>query len=465
MRCARILLAVAAALVAAPTARCGAMDTEPLSLEAVVGAALANNIEAHLLRSAVTSAELDTFAAHSVYEPKLYTSLNSFDRSGTELGSTFEAGVTRLLRSGSRIGVGVLNSRYGQSTLSELKFSYTLPFFGNHDREALLAIEEAQLGESARARALRAGLEDIVLRAVAVYYEVVLAKDSEAVADSGAEAAQSLYRIAQIRAQSAADGPIALRAAALQVQQAQYALRQARHRHANAEAQLRLLAGFTPQTPLSIVQSVPAIDAEPADESLEALTEIALSNRADLNNLRAELGPLERRTHLAHNTFLAPIDITLQVSMTGQGIDFDDALDLDEPQFGVGMAMALGDRSERDVAQRRLDLELQNRRYALTYLEYSVRAEVEQVYFELHDHRAQALLAAEQTLLASDELAQTTTKFRAGSSDVRAALDKQQALVDARFRALESRAQYTVARHRLDKTIGRMPERWTPNID
>jgi len=454
-------LALLGPLLAIGVSQAADLDAPPLTLDAVVTATLEHNIEGRILRNAVSEAALDTQEAKAAFDTRLYSTLNSFDRSGAEIGTTFEAGVTKLLESGSRVGLGFVNSQYGSSKLSELKLSYTLPFFGNHDRKELLAVETTALEERARARQLRAGLEGLALRAVTAYYEVVLAKDAEAVADRSADNARLLYRVAEIRAPSSEVGPMALRAAALKVRQVQFVLQSAHHRRDTAETQLRMLAGFPPDLPLPIVETIPQLGAEAPTESLDALTNRALSNRADLVNMRADLAPLEHRAKIERERVLVPIDITLQMSMTGEGDRFDDSVDLDKPQFGVGMAMALGDRKQRSNVRRRLELELQNRRYALTHLEQTVRTEVQKAYYETHESRVEALLAAQQAELEAEALARDELRFRAGLADVQSVLDEQQSVVDARFRSLESRARYVVACYRLDTTVGRMPDEWT----
>lgn len=464
MRAAPSLVAAAVAVLAAvSSAEADELNDGMLSVGTVVAYALEHSPNGHILRNGLAAAHLDTAAARSVFEPRLYSSFNSSDRTGTELGTTFEAGVEKLLESGSRLGVGYLNSRYGHDTLSELKLSYTLPLFGGQNQDTLRALNEAALNESAYTRRLRAGLEDLILDTIAGYYDLVLANGSEQVARNGAEAARSLYRVAKLQSALSEGGPMTSRYAELQVERARHAVGIARHRRESAEARLRMLAGYPRDAILTVPDAVPDVE-QGKPESLDHLIELAEDGRTELVNLRAEIAQLERRQRQQARRTI-PVEVSLQAAFTGDGSGIDDNLDMTSPQFGIGFDMSLGSRRERDLERQRLDIQLNARRYALANLQYAVQAEVQEAYYSRAEKRDQLLFASKRTVLARDELTQAELRLKSGMADVRDALDKQQELVQAKHEALDSRVQYIIAGYRLDRSTGRLPEQWSRYLD
>lgn len=428
-----------------------------LSLQEAIAMALQRNPSYQGLMASAELAELDLENARSVFATRFSSSLNSSDRSGAELGSYYEARVTRLRESGSTIGLGYSNSQYGNESLSELRISYTLPFFDNPARHGLLAVDRARLEVLRRERLLGIGAEELALQVTGAYYEALLALQRMRVAASSLDVARSVAVVARVRRETGLSSDFDLRRSELRIAEAVQQERLAGLGATRSRDRLLTMLGADPSEDYSIADELPHV--EPTDVEPELLTEelerLALDHRGELQSMRDELLLLDKQAR-GRPGAMPPVEVALQVSLVDEGAGFGDSLSLNDPRFGVGFNMALDQVGSREREQRRWQIERQSLRHALRAVESQVRADTREAALVREERRGVWQIAHARLGIASEQFRMVDLRHRAGTSTTEEALEAELQLAESRLGELESRIGYLMAVHRVDLMVGRL---------
>ena len=104
---------------------------ESLSLNQAIKHALTWNNDYLNLADQVDLAKSDYETARSVFKTHYGAATSSDARLGAETGSYYSFFMDKKNESGSGYRAGIYSSTFGENSLSELRFSYTLPFFKN----------------------------------------------------------------------------------------------------------------------------------------------------------------------------------------------------------------------------------------------------------------------------------------------------------------------------------------------
>ena len=143
------------------------------TLQEVIDQALLGNAEYRNLINSVEVSRLDYEKARAVFKTKLQGNVNTDARSGAEIGSTYNLGLNKRNTSGSAYGVGVYHASFGDQELSEIRFSYTLPFFQNPLTTGKFESDRAELDFRHQQRMAKIGAEELILRVLTTYYSLV----------------------------------------------------------------------------------------------------------------------------------------------------------------------------------------------------------------------------------------------------------------------------------------------------
>ena len=428
-----------------------------LSLNEAITIALTRNYEQLDRIDDVALAELDFGNVRSNYRTKFRASGNSNAVNGAELGSYYGIGVSKENLSGSRYAAGFYNSTYGQRSLSELRFSYTLPFFNRGKREAnQLELDKAEMGVARRERLVAIAAEELASEVTAAYYKVLLTSQrAEMVRDQAAITAASLER-AKIRMDAGELAMIKYEQAGLRLSRAQQTLLQAEFQEQLATDRLKLLLAMDIDERLNLTSKISAPDAFALLEiPVEALENKALIGRQELLGQREELSLARRRIRNLGDRNLPDFDIDLQYSLIGEGNRFDDSFAFDDQQWGIGLRMDtdFGAR-ERRTRRSRMHLRVQSMQRSLDALEQKVRVEVRGRHFDLA-RAAQTLDIAERgyaiTEKATEQSRILAERGQLSDMDV---LESELELSESQYQVRAARAELALAMHELKLAIG-----------
>lgn len=434
-----------------------------LSLDTAIGRSLEHNYEYLSLLNNVALADLDLEDVRSNFRTRFFMNVDSQARIGSELGSNFRTGMGRKLESGSRWQVQFYNSDFSGNNLSELQFSYSLPFFSDPLQSGVLELRRAELDLQHRQRLVQVGAEELIMQVITDYYGAVLGRSAVAAAEGETGLAGSLLEATRIRARTGHSSPLDSRAAQLRVAQARQRWNTARAASLQADNRLRRTLGMGVDEPLELTSSLPPVaETQPAPADPEDLERRALAHRAELLRLGEELDLARRKLRTEPASRLPGFDVVLQFSRVGQGATLSDSMSLDENRIGVGVSMDIDVDGRRDQVYRRLTLFYREKQRAYDRLEQDVRAEVRAAVIDLQDKAGALALARDGVDLAEQRFRLAELRYRGGSSSTEEILEREQALSEARQQERTARAAYLVASREIDRVTGTLADRWQP---
>jgi len=448
---------------------CDDVGPAVFSLQDAIDKALLSNHQYRSLINSVEVAELDYEMARSVFKTKLRGKMNSDARNGADIGSTYNLGLSKRNESGSAYGVGMYYSQFGFKELSEVRFSYTLPFFQNPVTSGKFDSDRAELDFRHRERMAKIGAEELVLKTIAAYYRMSLADNQADLAAGEVAVAHKLQQATRIRAKTGRSSELDLQWADLRVSQAEQRRDMARFQRVKAENDLKLVLGVGLEEAIAIDEDIPPVSNPelllmPAAK-VEAL---AMENRAELIGLGEDLDLARRKLRAAPARRMPGFDVSLQYSMIGEGTTFSDAMEFDDSRIGVGISMDVDLMGNPDQQYRRLALFYDDKRRGYEQLEGEIRATVKDAVFSLQDDAGQLRLARQSLQLAEQQFKLTELKYRAGSASTQEVLEAEQARSDARYAEMQARVDFLLSTYRVRLVAGTLMDDWEldqPGLD
>ena len=434
------------------------------SLQDAINEALLGNHQYRSLVNGVEVAELDYEMARSVFKTKLRGHMNSDARNGADIGSTYNLGLSKRNESGSAYGVGLYYSQFGFKELSELRFSYTLPFFQNPLTSGKFDSDRAELDFRHRERMAQIGAEELVLKVVSAYYRLALADDQADLAAGELAVAHKLRQATRIREKTGRSSEMDLQWAELRVSQAEQRREMAKFQRVKSENDFKLLLGLGLDDQVAIDEDIPPV----SDPDLMLMTaaeveEMAIGNRAELIGLGEDLDLARRKLRAAPTKRLPGFDVSLQYSMLGEGTTFSDALAFDDSRIGIGISMDVDLMGNPDQQYRRLALFYDDKRRGYEQLEGEIRASVKDSVFQMQDDAGRLRLARQSLKLAEQQFDLTELKYRAGTASTQEVLEAEQARSDARYQELQARVDFMLSHYRVRLVSGTLMDDWQLN--
>ena len=452
-----LLVGLALLLLSALSSELAARE---ISLDDAIRIARQNNHD-HLNRvDEVAMAELDYESVRANYRTQFRASGNSNAINGADLGSYYRVAVSRSTLSGSRYSAALLNSSYGERNLSELRFSYTLPFFNKGKKERnQLELDKAEMTIARRQRMVSIAEEELAAEVTQAYYGWLLAADRlEMLLDQLAINEASLER-ARIRRDAGELAALQYEQSTLRLHRVEQSMLQAEFQLQMTEDRLKLLLALDVTERLQPSSSVVVPDAIGLlDMPLDTLENMAVLQRQELAGQREELQLARRRLRNLSDRVLPDLDVDLQYSLIGEGNRFDDSLALDDQKWGIGLRMDTDfGASERRSRRSRLYLSLQSMQRGLDAHEQRVRVEVRSKRFDL-ERAVRALDIAERShelMLKTDR----QTRIRAGRGELSDmnVLESRLEVAEADFALRSARADLALSVHELELAIGGIP--------
>jgi outer membrane protein TolC len=288
-----------------------------------------------------------------------------------------------------------------------------------------------------------------VTEAIGVQYIKCLA-DTAQIADSKAllKADEEVLRQATLSHDAGISPNIDVLRAKVQFQQQQQAVIQAENDFAKDKISLNRLMGLPAEQELNLTDTVPYADL--AETPLPEALIIAYSRRKDLLTLQAEVEATVRERKAAKYEYVPTLGINGFYGVLGETTgsyhgDFVAQGSLKIPIFREAQY-----RGEREVA----DAQLISLRHQIESLRVSIEEQIRASMLDVESSAQLVKVARSNVDLASEELDETTERFKAGVDDSLPVVKAQAALADAQSRLISSEFQNNQAKLDLARNTG-----------
>lgn len=366
---------------------------EILTYEEAVSRALSANHELLQQADRTLLAELDLEAAQDQLTPQFSMYMNSDARSGAEVGRQSGVVMDRQFASGSNLGVGVYSSTFGSRSLTELAFSYRLPFFGSRGAEIRRSLDDADFSTSQEYTRLRLTELEVRREVLVRYYDVVLAIIQLDLADRAADISRRIAIATEIRLVNDQQSQLEMQRARIATERSEQGRTRARRALENAQDLLRVSIGAELDETLLIETSSPSsLDIDILEWPLEELLARASNERIEIIEAARAVSSVERLIREDKPGLLPNIEVSLQYSLiedSGFPHDYHD-----DQRLGLGIRMNSNfDLQNRDQTAMRRQIDLEQRKRAYDRTRQMVELDVKRAHAQAEDSAQQLRLA------------------------------------------------------------------------
>ncbi|WP_241759104.1 TolC family protein [Pyxidicoccus parkwayensis] len=331
--------------------------------------------------------------------------------------------------------------RFGQV----VELSQQLPFPGKRGLRGEMALAEAEV--------MREDLEELRLRLAlmvsTLFDDVFVVHRALGITHEHLQLLEQLKQSAEAQyvvGRASQQDPLRAEVELSEVLREQVALESERER---LRAQLNGLLHRLPQAPLPPPPTDLAMPEEEPGPS-EALQDLALRQRPELEGLRARLGGREAAVRLAHRDSYP--DVRVMGSYNSMWMDT-------AHQFMAGVSINVPlDFGKREAAVREAETNLQRVRIEEKHLINDIRVEVEQARTRLVEARKVVDLFRERLVPASrDEVAAARAGFESGKNSFQSLLEAERSMRSVELRAQTALADVQRRQAELDRATGNTP--------
>jgi outer membrane protein len=471
-----------------------------LSLDDTIRLALSNNTDIRLDRSQIEFAQNNLHRAHGPFDP-LVTSSFADNRTKSPtiaqtqgapiletlsqttafgFAKTFETGTNfQSSFSASKLSTNSSLSTLNPSIATDLQFSVTQPLlrnFGLFPNRAPILIAQRNL-KQARA-SFQSEVNDIILRTVGNYWNVVLARESLVVQRKSLEEAQKSYDHDKKALGLGALPPLDIYRSESQVASRRVGVIQAEYALKQAEDQFRQIVGADLDPSIRVLDLELIDQPEPLGDlpNTDIATALAraLANRPEFEAAHQQLASDELIIRLAHNSLKPDLELSgfylgngvagnqfntanppQLIGKTGLGDSLGQTLHFTYPAYGAALSLSLPVKNHSAEANL-ADADASRRRdqYRERQTNQNITLEVTNAVHALE----QAKLSMEASKVALD-LAQKSLraderKYELGAETVFFVLDSQIVLAQAELNLIQAQVNFQVAVAQVDHATG-----------
>jgi outer membrane protein TolC len=436
--------------------------TEGLTVQEAIQLALDNNPQYQQLLDSVKVAKLDLELARSVFRSRISSTASTQSRLGSDLGKYFSLAVSKKLRSGSEVEAGFFTSEYTGNALSELRLKYTRPLFSDPERSGLLSLQKAERDTRHVKRLGIVGAEELAAKIIKAYYQALQTKGSVTIQEGILRNAVRTARSVQARQRRGLASSFELKKAQLEVSAAEQNLNAARSHLQDNYDNLKMLMGNDVEDKIKFnLERMEAPRKEPQVADISTLQDLALANRYEVLDGKEVLDYKYERMNILNKRRGAPIDVSLQYSVLGQGMNFEDSVDFNDQRIGIGLSMNtdFGMSKQRTHTELAIiDYERSSRDFE--QLQKEIKLEVRNAARDVARRQGNLKIAEEKASIAEKQFELAQIRFEKGLSDALELLRAQQELSEASNSHLMAKINYLEAILTLDMSVGQLRERW-----
>jgi outer membrane protein TolC len=471
-----------------------------LSLDDTIRLALSNNTDIRLDRSQMEFAQNNVHRAHGPFDP-LVTSSFADNRTKSPtiaqtqgapiletlsqttafgFAKTFETGTNfQSSFSASKLSTNSSLSTLNPSIATDLQFSVTQPLlrnFGLFPNRAPILVAQRNL-KQARA-SFQGEVNDIILRTVGNYWNVVLARESLVVQRKSLEEAQKSYDHDKKALGLGALPPLDIYRSESQVASRRVGVIQAEYALKQAEDQFRQIVGADLDPSIRVLDLELIDQPEPLGDlpNTDIATALAraLANRPEFEAAHQQLASDELIIRLAHNSLKPDLELSgfylgngvagnqfntanppQLIGKTGLGDSLGQTFHFTYPAYGAALSLSLPVKNHSAEANL-ADADASRRRdqYRERQTNQNITLEVTNAVHALE----QAKLSMEASKVALD-LAQKSLraderKYELGAETVFFVLDSQIVLAQAELNLIQAQVNFQVAVAQVDHATG-----------
>ncbi len=468
-----------------------------LTLDDSIRAALSNNTDIRLDRSQIEFAQNSLHRTHGPFDPLVTSSFaDSRAKSPTitqiqgapildTLVQTTTFGYAQAFETGTNFQTSFSTNKLSTndslslvnpSLASNLQFTFTQPLlrkFGLFPNRAPILIAQRNLNQASAI--FQGEVNDIILRTVGNYWNVVLARDSLTVQRKSLEEAQKSYDHDKKALSLGALPPLDIYRSESQVASRRVGVIQAEYALKQAEDQFRQVIGA------DLDPAIRALDVQLTDQP-EPLGELpvtditttlarALANRPELEATRQQLTSDELSIRLAHNNLKPDLELSgfysgngvggnsVTAGNTGLGTSLTQVFHFTYPAYGATLSLNLplknhsaeADLADAAVSRRRDQYQQRRTTQSITLEVTNAVHALEQAKLSMEASKV-ALDLAEKTLHADER------KYELGAETVFFVLDAQTQLAQAELNLIQSQINFQIAVSQLDHSTGDLME-------
>ena len=471
-----------------------------LSLDDTIRLALSNNTDIRLDRAQIEFAQNSLHRAHGPFDP-LVTSSFADNRTKSPtiaqtqgapiletlsqttafgFAKTFETGTNfQSSFSASKLSTNSILSTLNPSIATDLQFSVTQPLlrnFGLFPNRAPIFIAQRNL-KQARA-SFQGEVNDIILRTVGNYWNVVLARESLVVQRKSLEEAQKSYDHDKKALGLGALPPLDIYRSESQVASRRVGVIQAEYALKQAEDQFRQIVGADLDPSIRVLDLELIDQPEPLGDlpNTDIATALAraLANRPEFEAAHQQLASDELIVRLAHNSLKPDLELSgfylgngvagnqfntanppQLIGKTGLSDTLSQTFHFTYPAYGAALSLSLPVKNHSAEANL-ADADASRRRdqYRERQTNQNITLEVTNAVHALE----QAKLSMEASKVALD-LAQKSLraderKYELGAETVFFVLDSQIVLAQAELNLIQAQVNFQVAVAQVDHATG-----------
>lgn len=433
-----------------------------LSMQGAIELALRENYQYLNVISDAEMAELDYEAARSVFKTRFGSRLISDARLGAEVGSSYSMFLTKDNESGSRYSAGYYNNTFGDRSLSELRFSYTLPFFTNPLDKKHLAIDRAQINMSRGERMIEIGTEELVSAVTSAYYRLAMAAREEELARNRILITDTVLSAQKIRHANGELSELELAESNLAIADAGQRLEQASFEFQRQKNQFKLMLGMGIEESININTDVfIEVDESLLTLSVEELELQATSFRTELIAKDEELVMARKLIRAGTRGAIPPMEISLQYALVGDAEQFEDSFQFDDQRVGVGLRMNTDfGQSEQKIKERKLQLRFNKIQREYDYLRGQVALEIRTAFNQCHQAKNRLEYSDMSLAFARKKHEHASILHNRDDLTNMEFLESNQRVADAEQRLLGARVDYILATQELAFASGRYGKQW-----
>lgn len=401
-----------------------AAEREPLDLTACVRRALTANPHLQDALDATTSAGLERRVALAEYHLKVVPSVNGGIQGRNETDQQYNVLFSRkFLPTGTQVavtgGTRVFSTvpQVSVPHFSETRLSVAQPVLQGRTRlENRERIDDADRRIASSEHAVAVAREDLAMRVVERFYDVVRATRLQEVGEQSLGRVRGLGETARGKLSLGAVSKMDVYRADLHAARLQNTLVDQNTRREAALDSLKTLLGLDPRLELEIDARVQGPAA--ADLAGELAIENALARRTEVVEARQQVADLERKVVLARYRLWPAFDLVGFYARQGLGNSFGDTLGLNREEWNVGVRSTVSlDRTVEEVGLAEAEIALRREERQYRVVSEQVVGEVRDAQRELERAKAEVVLAAQITDQADQQAELARFRYEKGVTD------------------------------------------------
>lgn len=401
-----------------------AAQPEPLDLTACVRRALSANPQLQDAFDATASASLGRRVALAEYHVKVVPSVNGGLQGGNQTDQQYNVLFSRkFLPTGTQLavtgGTRVFSTvpQVSVPYFSETRLSVSQPVLQGRTRlENRERLDDAERRIASSEHAVAVAREDLALRVVERFYDVVRATRLQEVGEESLTRVRALGEMARGKLSLGAVSKMDVYRTDLHAARLQTTLVDQNARREAALDNLKTLLGIDPRIDLPIDARVQGPAA--ADLVGEAAVENALARRTEVVEARQEVDDMERKLLLARHRLWPAFDLVGFYARQGLGNSFGSTLDLNRVEWNVGVRSTVSlDRTIEEAALAEAEIALRREERQYRVASEHVVAEVRDALRELERARAEVTLAEQIAGQAEQQAELARFRYDKGVTD------------------------------------------------